>query len=163
MFDFTSPSLDAWLAEFRPVTARDFLKTGPDARALLDFDLRLWRGARPRNARKHGVVYWWRSLLGEPALDAEGREGHPAQRRLFGLMALCARHVRHPDCAGCPLRAWQGAPCGRQPDAPDAWERCTRDPRPMIEALEACRAALDRPTAPAARRARGKRSGRPAF
>lgn len=82
-------------------------------------------------------------MSGEPAPDAEGREGHPVSR-----MALCARHARDPDCAGCPLRAWRGAPCGRQPDGPDAWERCTRDPRSMIGALNAWRAALDREPAP---------------
>jgi len=156
----TSLFLDDWRNEFCPVAAKDFLDTAPDARALIDFDLRLWRGARAENARKHRVIYWWRALLAEPELDAEGREGRPLQLRLSGEMALCARYARRPDCAGCPLRAWQGAPCGGS-DAEDAWARCVRDPEPMVAALEACRAALDRPPSPAVRIVLEVEDGRP--
>lgn len=155
MFVLTSPFLDGWLVEFRPVRATDLLAADPDDRALLDFDLRLWRGALPENVRRHRVTYWWRAILAEPELDAEGREGHPIRRRLFGEMALCGKYARDPRCAGCPLGDRQGAPCGRQPDEGDAHERCARDPWPMVEALAACRAALDE------RPARGARPPRP--
>lgn len=148
----TSLFLDGWLAEFRPVRATDFLAADPDDRALLDFDLRLWRGALPENVRRHRLIYGWRAILAEPEPDAEGREGHPIRRRLFNEMALCAKYARHSRCAGCPLGDWQGAPCGGHPDEEDAYERCARDPWPMVEALAACRAALaPRPPRPTVR------------
>ena len=89
----TSLFLDGWLAEFRPVRATDFLAADPDDRALLDFDLRLWRGALPENVRRHRLIYWWRAILA--ACVNRGWCSHHRQRSPE-QMTVCSRPAKSP-------------------------------------------------------------------
>ena len=115
-------SVESWKAEFYPTKARE-VKTALEA---IEHSLRKWRGAKAEALARHKVAY-----AGHQVYDQEDNFEFD-----WGSCALCQVFLlKTRDCKGCPLLKETCRSCGM---IRSVYELGADDPRPVIEALEAC-------------------------
>lgn len=128
-------SKQSWENEFYAIDASTLGKLAEDKPlALTDHSLKKWRGLRPDNLQKHGLV------------------NPPIEINAF-TCALCYAYD-YDGCLNCPLARHLGHPCDDPGEAetfdsllnksPFAMWATRHDPEPMIDALEGAMQMLER-------------------
>lgn len=134
---------NTWLKEFFPVAAY-YAAKGTNIEAVRH-SLQKWKGLRPDAMEKHHVCI--RDNDANVYANVYDQKGNLVMFMGDASCALCHKHTGRFSCSSCPLaRVRSGKRCDRErqheEEAPwGAWVT-SRDPEPMIAALEKAEARL---------------------
>lgn len=114
-------SADSWRSEFYPVDAETVAKHG-DAVKAVEHSLQKWRGALPKNLKKHGLSCAPLAFIADTC-------------------SLCKMYISGRCCRACPLYVSRGeVACTdeRSDELINPYDSYVlgHNPKPMIEALE---------------------------
>lgn len=115
-------TIETWKQEFYPTEADSTSKETAIAHSL-----RKWVGLRPENLTKHGITNYdlYTIQYKNERFDINGQS-----------CALCSHFFSRDWCVNCPLHKHLGQDCDDE-NMPYSIYIASRDPEPMITALEA--------------------------
>ena len=139
-------SLETWLAEFYSIPAHD-LQFSSDLECI-DHCLLKWRGAEPKNTKKHDVAYSYHRIV--ETVKAEDDKN--SQCNIFDFhTSSCALCKKYPDtyCQdangnSCPFIRFTGERCDTvRSNNTSPWHASSIKPQSMINAITALRVMVE--------------------
>lgn len=125
-------SIVSWKKEYYPVPAEE-----SDISAAIEHSLRKWKGLRPEALKEHQVTCE-SGLLRSCDFATTSHQTRPYFPIDAESCSLCVHYYCDgtTTCGYCPLYATLGDRCDEESTSPYMVFLKTRDPEPMIKALE---------------------------